>query len=343
MHRRIVAEIRKTLMCYGKLEVYGCYGSIRSTVKGGAALVAAALVGVVTAAPGHAGDLLESRASEEARWTPSLGLTAGITFGQQEAGVVTTELSAVPPQALRDSDFDSAWSVTPYVGVNLELMTPTIPVVPGRLRAFVVGEYLPTFSATRQIAKEGEGNGLILPDIGDGDPTRFPEEAIKGEGSVTESTVQTNSFAAAIGLLYPVEVRGRILRIKPSVGWYRYGLDVSGRAFEAQKDDPALPPPFGPNIRFIELVARESKIFDSIGPGLQFELDLTRRGWVRPTIYLDLYAYRLLTDPEVNLSDTTTISDALGGPDTYSANWYFRADDWLFRGGAGVRVRWVGR
>ena len=204
-----------------------------------------------------------------------------------------------------------------------------------------VPDAMPNYIITRQIAKEGEASGFVFPE--EEDPTRFPEAAILGDGSVTESSLQRHSYGAAIGLVYPLEVRGHILRIKPSIAWYRYGLNIEGRVLEALKPDPPTVPPFGENIRLITMGAQENKIYDQIGPGLQFELDLGRQWQLRPTIYLDLYAYRLLTNRTTVLRDSVTIEDLLGGPDTYSARWLFQTNEWLFRGGAGVRVRWIGK
>ncbi len=295
------------------------------------------------------------RAAGEDRWVPALGLTSGVTFQQQDASVSSRNVTTGAP--LRPPDSDSEWAVSPYVGGGLQLMTPTLPL-PGRPRFFAGGEILPTFAASRDIAKEGDPSALKLPFIdqdGDGqtDPEEFPESAIGGVGSRTTAEIKTLVWGASAGIAFPFEVRGRHLRVKPSVGWIRYKIDIDGQVVSTAKEVPPTPnpspdpmnpvPPFDPDIREINLSGSDSLTLDGIGPGLEVEMDAFRWGEFGVSLYLDSHAYRVLGKRSVGFS-TAQSYPQLGvlPPATYSANWSFEADPWMYRAGVGVRFHWVG-
>lgn len=287
-------------------------------------------------------------------WIPSLALTGGITFQKEQSSVESctlgTELSCPGTGPLRPGDRDSEWAVSPYVGANLQLMTPALPV-PGRPRFFVSGEILPTFASTRDTAKEGDPTGFSLPPAfvnpdGSFDPTQFPESAISGVGSRTSSEVQTLVWGANAGVSFPFQVGERQLRIKPSFGWLRYTVDVDGVVLAALKNDN--PPIFGSTIREVVLSGRDSLTLDGIGPGLEVELDAARWGPIGASVYLDAHAYKVLGNRSVNFNDSLACPQCgdldIGGlpPETYAAEWSFEVKPWMFRAGLGLRFHWLG-
>ena len=280
-----------------------------------------------------------SRAGED-RWVPALALTSGFTIQDQKASVSSLDVTNGVP--LRNPAKGDDVAVSPYVGGNVQLMTPAITAIPGHLRVFATGEILPTFAASRNIANEGNPSEFEFPS----DPGQIPELAIKGQGSVTTAEIQTLAFGAAIGIAFPFEVRGYQLRLKPSAGWIRYEVAVEGAVLHAIcagggtlcRTD-AIPPGFA---RLIELRGSDSQWFNGIGPGLEIEMDVHRSGSFGVSLFLDGHAYRVLGDRSVEFSDSATFTDPLGGPDTYVANWSFEVDPWIYRAGLGVRFHWLG-
>ena len=112
-------------------------------------------------------------------------------------------------------------------------------------------------------------------------------------------------------------------------------MELEGVVLRAIK--PELLDPF---FREVELRSQATVPYNAIGPGVEIEMDVTPRGPFRPALYLNLYGYRVLGDRSVALTDTVEITDQLGGPDSYRADWTFRVAPWIIRAGLGVRLRW---
>lgn len=323
-------------------------------------------------------------------WIPSLGVTAGALFQNQDSSVesmcavggygfppsvgnCTGFANGIPtpgpgPAPLRPSDSGSDTAVAPYVGANLQLLTPEIPV-PTRPRFFVLGEVLPTFATDRKIAGEGNPKGVEVPTNVTGlnaglpkPPTQFFQNEFLGVGSATLSTYDTWAWAAGAGLAFPFELYGHRLWLKPSVGWLQYEMQVEGTLEQGLKDDTTTTAgpntrqcTFLPNATFptsascsgISLSGSQSKRFNGIGPGLELELDAARWGPVGASIYIDFRAYKILGNRDVTFSADSgnTYNTATGRipADTYTADWSFSVDPWMFRGGLGVRFSWLGK
>jgi hypothetical protein len=282
----------------------------------------------------------DRRAGED-RWVPALAVVSGVTIQDQEAAVSSFDFTNAAP--LRNPTDGNDLAVSPYVGANLQLMAPAITAIPGRPRVFAAGEILPTFAVSRNIANEGNPSEFAFPPgLG-----QIPELGITGQGSQTTAEVQTLAYGAAVGVAFPFVVRGFQLRAKPSVGWIRYEVAVEGTvhaAFCAGGGNlcrtDAFPPGFA---RLVDLRGGDSQWFNGIGPGLEIEMDVYRFSQFGVSVFLDGHAYRVLGNRSVEFSDSIAITDDLGGPDTYAANWSFEVDPWIYRAGLGLRIHWLGR
>lgn len=282
----------------------------------------------------------EPKGEKQDRWGPAFTLGAGSAIGNQKASVESTsglglrDFSGTVVDEVRPAVDDEQLDVSPEVVFGVELMSPAITQIPGNPRFFANAEFLPTFAVTRNIAKEDDPTGFdtMNPNI--------PEQGIGGQGSRTTAEVQTLAWAAGIGVAMPFEWRGRQFRVKPQVGWYRYQVDVDGVVLRAAK-------PFndGQPGRFIELEGADSKWFNAIGPGMELEMVLGRRGPIEPSVFIGGQAYKVLGNRKIEFSDSVTISDSVAGlppTDTYTADWSFEVDPWVYRGWIGVRLRWLG-
>ena len=131
-----------------------------------------------------------------------------------------------------------------------------------------------------------------------------------------------------------------------SVGWIRYEMDVSGVVMKGFK--PIREHDF---IRFVTLEDSTSMSFNGIGPGIEVEIDANRWGPFRTSLYVEGHAYRVLGDRTVNFRKTVTIEDegfhrfnhapSHRATETYTADWSFQAEPWIWRGGVGARIRWL--
>ncbi len=306
----------------------------------------------------------------EDRWAPSLAVVSGVTFQLTSAGVSSFDGTGT---ALRPSNFDDEWAVSPYVGADLRLMTPTLPL-PGRPRLFLSGQVLPSFGRDRQTAKEGDPGPFQPPTS-----VTYPDTAVPGQGSATTGTLDTWIFGAGLGIAFPFDLRGRRLWIKPSIGWLRYKMDVVGEVRDVQCTPFPRPPPqaistecgnvppnpgqFPPNPGFVGfqrdviLSSQESQYFNGLGPGLELEMIVGRFGPIASSLFLDAHAYNILGNRKISMTSSASFPrspDGTGHPPTnptapgtlppadLSGAWTFEVDPWMFRAGGGIRFQWLG-
>ncbi len=316
-----------------------------------------------------------SRAGTDSRWIPSFALTGGVTWGQQHA-IVASDCRAPgsdPPAAtscdpaepgfgseLRPGDKGEDRAVTPYVGGNLQLLTPALATI-GRPRLFVDVELPYHFGIDRNVAQNQRPTGLREPE-GEGITEQLDENALLGAGSRTRSEIQGLVFGASAGVSFAFEAWGRQLRLKPSAGWIRYEIDVRGRVESGICNNANVNHP-NPNVRerdtcdldgrnlgmtrgftrTVTLLADDTQWFDGVGPGLELEMDAGRFGPFGLSLFLGGEAYYLFGDRTIALSATRTIGpDTLGDPVDYHADFSLRVAPWLYRAGLGMRFSWLG-
>jgi hypothetical protein len=294
------------------------------------------------------------------RWIPSLGVSGGATMQDQEAAVESNCIIGgfgdgetfpncpwIPgdprgPAPLRPSDRGSDWAVSPFVAMNLQLMTPVIPV-PLRPRLFLSGELIAFFGPKRNIATEGNPSGDIRTPQ-DKAPNTVTALGLKGIGSQTSAKIRTRGFGANIGIAIPFQFRGRQILIKPSAAWMQFTVDVAGKVQAGLKDDFTLPhgvPPFGNNIREIYLNGSSTVTANAVGPALEIELDTGLFGPIGSSVYIFGAGYKVLGDRSVEMEDVVTFfppTDDGIGPDQYTGRWKWKMDPWVGRIGVGFRI-----
>ncbi|MGH0030247.1 MAG: hypothetical protein ACQGVC_10680 [Myxococcota bacterium] len=268
---------------------------------------------------------------------------------------------------MRPTTSDDQDVLSPLVAGSLQIMTPTLEFIPFRPRVFASGELITFYSPTEKIAREGSPTGAAPPQ-NITENTGFPAIALTGLGSQTQSEVQLLGYGAKLGIAFPFEFLGRRLWFKPSAGWIQYEVDVEGMVVHAIKDDltPPPPPPFpqrqwGAFVREITLLGSDSATLQGIGPGAEIEMEAGVFGPIGVNIFIEGHAYRVaphlfgqrLGDRrEVAIQSQTSLPlqinrfgsvPSVFGQDTYTADWSWEADPWLWRTGVGVRIQWLGR
>ncbi|MCP4039955.1 MAG: hypothetical protein GY944_23695 [bacterium] len=358
---------------------------MRTTVKRRVRPVAALLAfGLLLTLPAAGDDGASGKARRGARqWVPALGLTGSYYAQGQESAVESycdrggpgnltlarcTQAGPNgrdgPPTAfaantrLRDPHSGSDFALWPGVGLDLQLMTPqVIPVeieLPFDLnpRFFMSTEVVAVFPPTRSIANEGSLSELSPPEDNTMTGTGVPSQAIVGAGSETKSKAKTFQYGAQIGMSIPLDVGGRTLRIKPSVGWLQYKLDIKGAVLAAIKDDVNGSKPvgtggstFGTHVREIDLHASKTLTVNGIGPGIEVELESGQFGPIGATVFIGANAYKVLGDTKVKLKNEVTFRDGTAGgdgllEDTYFARWEHEIDPWFYRLRLGIRLHY---
>ena len=255
---------------------------------------------------------------ESRKWVPSLAVTSGILISSARGEVSST----VRPSAIGSDNLTSPW-----LDGSLEIMTPSWEPLGERTRFFVHGGVAGNFGFERDLAKEGAPGPFIVPT----DPFFNDEILVRGQGSVIRVEPTGFQASAGVGFSITIDTEWRPIRIKPSLEYLVEEVQISGLVHRAMSDDPAIP-----SFDLFAISGAEEKFFHSIGPGLEIEADITRKGPLLLALTASGGAYHLLGDRDVEFSST----DATG---TQSATWSYRKEPWTYRFDVGVRFRWAPR
>lgn len=331
----------------------------------GAGILASALG--LAAPPARAADRVAIFRDE--RWIPSFALSLGAIAGRQHGSVSSycratgsdppapTSCDPAEPSygsELRPGEVDDELAVTPYVGGAFSLLAPGL-AAPGHPRLFATVELPYQFGIDRNVAQKQRPTGIAEPD-NPGVTELLDENALLGVGSRTRSEVKGLAFGASAGVSLGFEAFGRSFRVKPAAGWLRTQIGVRGRVEAGICNNATSPQSLDTcdldgkqfsNVqgftRIITLKAHDSIWLDGIGPGLDLEMDTGRFGPYTVSLFLGGAAYYLLGDRDLAFSAQRTIGpDRLGDPVDYRADFTFRVDPWLYRGGIGLRFSWMG-
>jgi hypothetical protein len=283
-----------------------------------------------------------------------------------------TGLRAAPTVLPTD---DGDLFLTPTLGTSSEFMTPGLQDVPGRPRLFFHGGVAGAFGFDRDVAKQGVPSRPVFPEperVNPSDPNsptlppELPagttlvetaplttESATPGSGATTSGEVQHPFLTAGLGIAFTVDAMERRLRIKPSIEYMREQMEVSGRLIRFFQADTGMlknaaytgSPAFNAvYLPVIDLESSKTRHFQGIGPGLEVEMDAARAGPVVLSLFVAGQAYRMLGDLDVELSD----SQVLPADGTYvltdqtvETDWDFHLHAWSYRGGVGLRFRWL--
>jgi hypothetical protein len=277
-----------------------------------------------------------------------------VNFFDPPSSIFPTDLIPGTPQNPGGLVLPAAGSnllLTPTVGMAVELMTPGLQEVPGRPRLFLHGDASTAFSVERSFGREGVPEGAEFPPAA---VTELASEVeVKGIGSITGAELRTLLLSGGVGVAFTLDAWERRLRIKPSVEYLRQRIDVRGRLLRAFRQHtgaraqgaarPVVPAVFIPTI---DLEANDTLTSYGIGPGLELEMDAARAGPVVLSLFVSGQAYRMLGERDVHLEDSAEVPvpDANSGTDAtqpVSAKWDFHLHSWAYRGGLGLRFRWL--
>jgi hypothetical protein len=270
-------------------------------------------------------------------WIPSLGFSVGFLSDEADGGVESG--------GLRPSIDGHSYLLDQLLSGSFGIASPALPL-PGEPRIFARGSLLGLLGPARILTEEGDPSEFAVPrpTPRDGATISVPAEVVAGQGSVVEAEIQPFAVAAGLGVSFKFELGERTLRIKPSFEYLREDIEVTGRVHHAEGErlvtgGPPENSPIGDTVDdsglvLIMLDGVEQRTFDSIGPGLELELEVTRTGPLLVSIFAETAATRVLGDRDIEFR----ASDALGNAATFR----FEKASWSYRAGLGVRIHLTG-
>lgn len=275
------------------------------------------------------------------RWTPSLAINIGFTTQEVRGSVESTEFipafGSIFPVDLRPSDKSQQHFTTADVGGSIELQTPqllSLEILSFRLAPslFIGGEILNVSAQSRPIAREGNPS-----ELGDdpGDEV-FPEDAILGQGSMTESDMRNVMYGARIGISIPIQIGDWRVSIKPAARYLNQKYKFNGIALDANRGGLLgdLPP-----TSTVEMYGDDSLDVHAVGPGLEIEVDAVQIGSFAGSVFVSGGAYNVLSERK-----TKFFANARNSVDTRdnTAEWKAEIEPWIYRASAGFRIKWMG-
>jgi hypothetical protein len=268
--------------------------------------------------------------SEANQWIPAVSVFSGV-IGQTSDG--TGDSSA------RGFFEGEAFGLFPYVGLGTELTTPVLGDVAGQPRLFFRGDVALSFDAEQRLVEEGDPGAVKIPVVDpDGPGPQPPREdlplgAISGLGSATTAEVEPWVFSAGVGIAFSIQVQERSVRVKPSLEYRTERTKYTALISDAESLAGTDVCP----CRTAELSAGKRETYHGIGPGLEIEMDAVRTGPIMLTVFISGQAYRILGDRTTHIGVAGTYDDGtpLGAEATATR------DAWSYRGGIGLRFRWL--
>ena len=279
-------------------------------------------------------------------WVPGLSFTGGLLFTNIDARLETSDVLGPsagpdPVQPIQPFGRGDDLQPVPFIGASFELMSPPLFAdLPGRPRLFFHADVAGAFAQGDDLARNLDaGTQLSIPSLLQ-NSGNIPTDTLLGQGSRLTVEVQPLTYAAGLGMAFEVTLFDRMFRLKPSIEYNSYEVDLEGIVSRA------IPLTTGgrePNelsdFRHILLEGQQTKRFHGIGPGFEIETDAGRVGSFVASVFLGARAYAILGGREVAVADFND-SDPDPLAQQENARWTAELSRWAYRAGVGLRFYW---
>jgi hypothetical protein len=286
----------------------------------------------------------EEEVFSEPAWIPSIE----VGFEAYSVGFDSTIINLTDPTYLSETQHEALDQILLRIGG--ELMGPMFEDLPGRPRLFVQGGVgFATFSNDRAF------------ELGNPDDPAEPEDGIAnyqsrgpgqrdlpadfdGQGSWLDAKLQDPSWYAGLGIAFSVPTStGLLFYIKPSVQYSAEDIDFTGKWKAVFDENPGAvdPDPCGtsedPPVQCLhEYTIRESNAGfsttdHSVGPGLEVAMAFLSSQPIRISLFAQIRALWLVSGKTHGVMDPNGL-----------ASYSVERDDLVIKGGAGVRLSWMG-
>ncbi|MAI25380.1 MAG: hypothetical protein CMN75_05035 [Spirochaeta sp.] len=263
---------------------------------------------------------------DSGRWIPSLKISSGMLMSSASGSLVSTLQEQGQPEPVIESASGASDFVSPWIGGSLEIMTPVWKPLGGGTRFFLHGGLAGNVGFERDLAKEGSPGPFKFPPLL---PLFSSPTLVRGQGSVTRAAPTGFQASAGIGISFTIETDWLPIRIKPSFEYLVEEIEISGLTHRATSLDPAIP-----SWNLYAVTGSQTRFFHSIGPGLEVEADIFRKGSVLMALTGSGGAYHLIGNRDVEFSSTDPTGSVTG-------EWAYRKDPWTYRFDLGLRFRWA--
>jgi len=331
-----------------------------------------ALLALGSALPTAAGADRGETPDETTRWVPSAAVSFEALGQRVDGSLESSDIFGAPlpegceirpgvfspnrfctqpvptTQPLTDSSSGSDLTTAALVGLSLELMAPRFTASLGRPRWFAHADGSLVFGVRRKLAGTGSPGRLgPPPPTSGGLPTNFSEDTITGQGSRAYWELQSPIIAAGTGLAFSFDVWGRRIRIKPSFEYMLQEAELEGVALRAVQLRGSLNPrPDGiEDYRLLSFQANKRVTHHGLGGGIEVEADTSRLGPFVLSVFIGGRVYRLLGDLDETLSSNKNLAgpsfEQPDGTRPEQATWHFEPENLVWRGGVGLRFRFL--
>ena len=256
------------------------------------------------------------------RWLPALGVASALNLHSVEG------LAESPQRTRADGEH-----LKVFAGMegHLELLSPVLFSGFGYPRLFVRGGAGRLWDSVHLTAegKPGEPRVNLLPN-----GNQPPVPGVVGQGTGVRTEFSPYFYTASAGLVFTLPLDERDLRLKPSVEYRRGSTQIEGLVGDAVSiaGDPNCPCALG-------LVDRKEQLpHDMLGAGLELEVDTQRAGSVMLSLFVSTQAYRVLTGRKLKVAGSGFLDDGITPLDLRARTFL---DEWSFRAGVGLRLRWL--
>jgi hypothetical protein len=298
-----------------------------------------------------------------ARWVPGFSLQSGVN-AQNGTGTLSTSnvLDPYNPGANSTLDYSlilpgtpqssSSRLMTPYGGISVEIMTPTLGALSDAESQGVAGfahiDLSYSFGPEYNLPATGNPGPFIsaVPSS-----ASLTQGAIIGQGGRTIISVNPFLLTAGAGVALSFRAWDRVMRIKPSVEYLRQEVSLRGLVRRAVRIDPTPNAPAGtPDdtyFRTVNLSGQTSRVYHGLGPGLEIEVETGRAGNFVVALYASAKAWTFLNNDDLRVEvfndDSVNCPPPPPGQvncSSESAAFGYSQNDWAYGGSLGLRFRW---
>ncbi|MEZ4292081.1 MAG: hypothetical protein R3E53_16710 [Myxococcota bacterium] len=284
---------------------------------------------------------------EREGWRIGLGGLLGFTVQKAEAELSTSDVlgpqTAIPapdPRVIWPAVDGKSTQTGGLIQVNLEASTPELLGNSfGRPRLFMHVDVGGNFALEDDVTRATNGARKLFLDPRLDVVNELDPDAVLGQGVRASLRLDPATYSAGFGAAFEWECLERTMRLKPSVEYLYQRMEAAGLVSRAIIINSVGVNPDGlEDFRHILIEARRDKVFHGAGAGLEFEMDVTPIDSFVVSWFANVRAYNILGGRDFSIYQAN--KDPAPNANREFARFRVSVDEWMYRAGVGVRIRW---